>query len=299
MANTPLLLRSTTAGNKPSALVSGQIAINEQDAIIYYRAAATGAVTALPTGSSLASYATTASFPATGATGTLYLTDASKLYRWESTVYVEVGTVAPVVSASDIATGTLDDARLSANVILGSALAARQHQTTSVIDVIDRAHVVTALSLTSGAIYWTFFTPSYSLTVSQIAIASSSSSSSITLARLGLYTADAAGNCTLVARTASDTTFLNAGNTVFTRSLDTTGGYPAAYTLAAGTRYAVAFIAVGSGIASVQAASTTNTIASVTPRMQGVRTSQSDLITSQTSGQFNASVNAAIWYRLS
>jgi hypothetical protein len=299
MANTPLLLRSTTAGNKPSSLASGQIAINERDAIIYYRAAETGAVTALPTGSSLASYATTASFPATGATGTLYLTDASKLYRWESTVYVEVGTVAPVVSASDIATGTLDDARLSANVILGSALASRQHQTTSVIDVIDRAHVVTALSLTSGAIYWTFFTPSYSLTVSQIAIASSSSSSGVTLARLGLYTADASGNCTLVARTASDTTFLNAGNTVFTRSLDTTGGYPATYTLAAGTRYAVAFIAVGSGIASVQVASIQHTISLVTPRMQGVRTSNSDLVTSQTSGQYNASVNSAIWCRLS
>jgi hypothetical protein len=92
MANTVQLLRSTTAGNKPSALVSGQIGINERDGIIYYRAAATGAVTALPTGSSLASYATTASFPATGASGTLYLaSDTSKLYRWESTVYVEVG----------------------------------------------------------------------------------------------------------------------------------------------------------------------------------------------------------------
>jgi hypothetical protein len=299
MANTIQLLRSTTAGNKPSSLASGQIAINERDAIIYYRAAATGAVTALPTGSSLASYATTASFPATGTSGLFLASDTSKLYRWESTVYVEIGTVAPVVSASDITIGTLDDARLSGNVILGSALAARQHQTTSVIDVPDRAHVVTALSLVSGAIYWTFFTPSYSLTVSQIAIASSGSSSGVTLARLGLYTADAAGNCTLVARTASDTTLLNAGNTVFTRSLDTTGGYPATYTVTAGTRYAVAFIAVGSGIASVQVATVVHTISLVTPRMQGVRTGNSDLVTSQTSGQFNGSVSAAIWYRLS
>jgi len=112
MANTIQLLRSTTAGNKPSSLASGQIAINERDAIIYYRAAATGAVTALPTGSSLASYATTASFPATGTSGTLYLAESSKLYRWESTVYVEVGTIAPVVSASDIASGTVATARL-------------------------------------------------------------------------------------------------------------------------------------------------------------------------------------------
>lgn len=47
MANTIQLLRSTTAGNKPSSLASGQIAINERDAVIYYRDAATGAVTAL------------------------------------------------------------------------------------------------------------------------------------------------------------------------------------------------------------------------------------------------------------
>ena len=123
MANTIQLLRSTTAGNKPSSLASGQIAINERDAIIYYRAAATGAVTALPTGSSLASYATTASFPATGTSGTLVLaSDTSKLYRWESTVYVEVGSVATVVSASDIGVGTLADARLSDSARSSTAL---------------------------------------------------------------------------------------------------------------------------------------------------------------------------------
>jgi len=47
VANTIQLLRSTTAGNKPSSLASGQIAINERDAVLYYRDAATGAVTAL------------------------------------------------------------------------------------------------------------------------------------------------------------------------------------------------------------------------------------------------------------
>jgi hypothetical protein len=63
--------------------------------------------------SSIASYATTASFPATGSSGTLVLaSDTSKLYRWESTIYVEIGSVATSVSASDIATGTLSQARL-------------------------------------------------------------------------------------------------------------------------------------------------------------------------------------------
>jgi hypothetical protein len=122
VANTIQLLRSTTAGSKPSALVSGQIGINEQDGIIYYRAAATGAVTALPTGSSLASYATTANFPATGTSGLYLASDTSKLYRWESTIYVEVGSVATSVSASDIAVGTLADARLSDSARSSAAL---------------------------------------------------------------------------------------------------------------------------------------------------------------------------------
>jgi hypothetical protein len=78
---------------------------------------------AAATGSLLASYATTENFPATGTSGTLVLaSDTSKLYRWESTVYVEVGTIAPVVSASDIATGTLADARLSDSARSSAAL---------------------------------------------------------------------------------------------------------------------------------------------------------------------------------
>lgn len=87
MANTVRILRSTTAGNTPS-LVSGQIAINEADGRLFYRASG-GTATPLP---SVVSYATTASFPATGLAGLLYLaSDTSKLYRWESTIYVEVG----------------------------------------------------------------------------------------------------------------------------------------------------------------------------------------------------------------
>lgn len=48
MANTVRILRSTTAGNKPQSLASGQIAINERDAVIYYCDAASGSATALP-----------------------------------------------------------------------------------------------------------------------------------------------------------------------------------------------------------------------------------------------------------
>jgi len=86
------ILRSTTAGNTPASLVSGQIAINEGDGKLFYRNAS-GVVTQLATGASLARYATTAGFPATGQEGVLYLSvDTSQLFRWESTAYVEIGT---------------------------------------------------------------------------------------------------------------------------------------------------------------------------------------------------------------
>ena len=110
---------SNTAGNTPSSLENGQIGVNQSDGRIFFRNSA-GAVT---TFSSIASFATTASFPAAGASGTLYLSsDNSKIFRWESTLYVEVGAIATSVSASDIRSGTLADARLSDSARSSAAL---------------------------------------------------------------------------------------------------------------------------------------------------------------------------------
>ena len=91
MPNTVRILRSTTPGATPSALVSGQIAVNEADGRLFYRSAA-GAVT---TYSNVVEYASPANFPATGTTGRLYLTAAGRIYRWVSadSVYAEVGTI--------------------------------------------------------------------------------------------------------------------------------------------------------------------------------------------------------------
>lgn len=196
-------------------------------------------------------------------------------------------------------TGTLDDARLSANVMLASAIAARQHQTTSIIEPVDRNTVNTAVGLTNGAQYWTFFTPAYSLTITQIAYASGTASSGVTLARFGLYTMTAAGAGTLVARTASDTTIFNSAATVFTRSLDATGGFVSSYTLQAGQRYAVSVVVVASGLGTVSAASCANHVAALSPRVQGVRTGANDLVATQGSAQYNGSVGHIYWARLS
>ena len=118
MANTVRILRSTTAGNVPSSLVSGQIAVNEADGRLFYRSAA-GAVT---TFSSIATYATTAAFPAVGLASVLYLaSDTSRLHQFAGGVYVEIGVSgggggggggAATTSASDLTSGILSQSRL-------------------------------------------------------------------------------------------------------------------------------------------------------------------------------------------
>ncbi len=111
MSNTVRILRSTTAGNVPSSLVSGQIAVNEADGRFFYRSAA-GAVTAF---SPVASFATIGSFPAVGAANVLYLAqDSSRVYQW-SGVYVEVG----VASGFDLPAATTSSL---GGVVVGTGL---------------------------------------------------------------------------------------------------------------------------------------------------------------------------------
>lgn len=211
---------------------------------------------------------------------------------WNSLAYVGS-------SAASLTTGTLDAARLPTSAITASALAARQQQTTSVLDVIDRVNVNTSVAPVSGAVYWTFFTPSYSLTITQITMGSVSAASGTTLARMGLYTADASGNATLVARTASDTTLFASNNTTYARSLDSSGGYVSSYTLNAGSRYAIAVCIVATTTGTLSGTLVPSVIGALSPRVQGVRTGASDLVTSQTSAQYNGTVAHAYWARLS
>jgi hypothetical protein len=99
MASTVLILRSTTAGNVPPSLASGQIALNEADGRLYYRSGA-GAVAKF---GSVESYASAASFPAAGSASTLYLaTSSGRLYRWaDNTVYAEVGAIGGIADSMD------------------------------------------------------------------------------------------------------------------------------------------------------------------------------------------------------
>jgi len=79
---------SNTAGNVPSSLGNGVLAVNQADGRLFYRNGA-GSVT---TFSSIASFATTGSFPAVGLANLLYLaSDSSRAYQFVGGVYIEVG----------------------------------------------------------------------------------------------------------------------------------------------------------------------------------------------------------------
>ena len=194
--------------------------------------------------------------------------------------------------ASTLTSGTLPDARLSNSIVSAMGMSA------SVVDVVPRLHCAnTYQGLTSGIIFWTFFTPQKTITVDRIAMCTGSTAASgLTLARMGLYTFDET-TATLVARTASDTALFNSTAAVFTKIFDTAGSFPANYTLQAGTRYGVAVICTGSIMPSMVCDVMNNAIAAITPRVYGYRTGQTDLLSTNTS--FSVASSNPLWARLS
>lgn len=164
------------------------------------------------------------------------------------------------------------------------------------LDIPSRYGVSGAITVGSGYIVLSTFTPLQDFTASNISMASTSAVTAGTLTRMGLFTwDDSTATATLVARTANDTTIFTAATTVYTRAFDTTGGYPASYTLKAGTRYAIGFICVGSTGGTVLAGNTSSTITQLLPRVAYAKSGQTDLanFTGGGSGTTNT-----VWGRL-
>lgn len=171
-----------------------------------------------------------------------------------------------------------------------TALRDRQNQPTDGLDVLDRVNALAALTNTvvvgtSGSTRLTLFTPTRTVTVSQITTSTTSTAAVLSSAtglnaRMGLYTVASNGSLTLVAQTASDSTLWIAANTQYTRSFDTTGGYPASYTLVAGTRYAAGYNLYASGgtltSPTIAGASIVGQLGSLAPIMGYVATSGSN-----------------------
>jgi hypothetical protein len=102
--------------------------------------------------------------------------------------------------------------------------------------------------------------------------------------RQGLYTVSEAGDLTLVARTASQTSgTFSSLFTEYVYSLDTAGGYPATYTVQKGQRYAFGGICIFASTAPQLRCAYANNSAvnnARSPRVSGFLNSQADLLTS-------------------
>jgi hypothetical protein len=169
------------------------------------------------------------------------------------------------------------------------------HSTTTAIDWLPRGHgTIGNAGATSGGLMLVFFTAPYSFTATTLTFATGNTATSgLSLCRFGLFTVSetitdnitfTTPTVTLVARTASDTTIGNSTNTFYSRTFNTTGGYPASYNIVAGTRYAAGLILVGTTAGNWQAATLgMGSIMRLPPMVAGLVTSLSDLPTSPTS----------------
>jgi hypothetical protein len=199
--------------------------------------------------------------------------------------------------ASSLTTGTLADARLSANVAMAATVATMNHGSVTGIDTVPRNIVAAAYQGTSNnTIFWTFFTPQVTLTVGNISMCTGSiASTSLTAVIMALYTFDET-TYTMVARTASDTTLFNATSTLYTKPFDTATGYPATYTLQKGVRYGVGLWMQGSTFPTLAGAAINPQVSTLSPRASGYRGSQPSIPTTGT--VFTGNNTSQIWSRL-
>ena len=186
-------------------------------------------------------------------------------------------------SAANLSAGTLPDARLSSNVATYASLLPYLSFPSAGIDIFPRGEANNVgMAPGSGQVYFSFFTPHVTTTVTSITMSSGNTAgASLTLARMGVYTFDET-TAVLVARTASDTTLFTTVNTTYQRSFSSVGGFPTNYTLTAGTRYGVAVLSVGTTLPNYAGKTVAVGIASLTPRAAGNVSSQSDLPTTAT-----------------
>jgi hypothetical protein len=220
-------------------------------------------------------------------TGRMKIGDGST--AWNSLAYA-------FSSAANLTGGTLPDARLSSNIPTLTLLNKFLNFPTAGIDIYPRGECTNvAILQLANIVSFTFFTAPITAIVSSITAATGATAGSgLTLARMGLYTFDET-TVTLVARTANDTTLFTAAQTLYTRSFDTAGGYPANYTLTGGSRYGVGILSVGTTLPNYSAKAISVAISNMTPRTCAGLGGQSDLPTTNSNlGNLNAHMFARL-----
>jgi hypothetical protein len=198
-------------------------------------------------------------------------------------------------NAANISSGTLPDARISSTFATAANLGAAMQAGTGV-DTLPRYVVMSNQSLTSRVVFYSFFTATKSVSVSQISMMSRAAGSGLTLARMALVSFDET-TATILARTASDTTLFTTADTLYTRSFSTVGSLPASYSLVAGTRYGIALICVGTTMPGIMGISQNAYIStSISPKLSIYINGQDDIPTPQSSF---VNWNTPLWARLS
>ena len=192
----------------------------------------------------------------------------------------------------------IDTDEPSLSTVTQASFRGYEHNSTTSLDIPTRTDLNATTALTTNITYFSFFTATEALTVSNISFSSGSTpASGVSLVRFGLYTFDGT-TATLVARTNNDSSRFTVANTIYTGALDSTGGFPTSYNLIAGNRYAVAVVVVASTtpqLAAVNFGAASTAIMALSPRVVGYAGSTSDL--PATRDTFSG-ITHAYWSRL-
>jgi hypothetical protein len=147
------------------------------------------------------------------------------------------------------------------------------------------AETLATPSLPTGQMRLGYFTARRSEPITQVrAYSGSTAATSVTLARIGIFSVASNGDLTLIHSIANDATLFTATATAYTKALDTT------FNKVAGTFYAVGELVVCSGATGTTTgiAVTNSAAAAVAPRLNGLVTSLADLPSSVAAGSVSA-----------
>jgi hypothetical protein len=210
-------------------------------------------------------------------------------YAWElvsnvsshASTHSSGGADAIAIDAAQITSGTLPDARLSANVTRNENLRRAMQTTNTSIDLLPRGHgTIGNAFVTSGWLTLSFFTAPYSFTATTLTFCTGGTATAgLSLCRFGLFTVSETITdgvtlptpvVTIVARTANDTTIGNVQNTLYSRTF-ASDGLPNSYNIVAGTRYAAGLLVVGTTPGTWQCGTvTTGVLMRLPPMVAGV-----------------------------
>jgi hypothetical protein len=192
----------------------------------------------------------------------------------------------------------IDTDEPSLSTVTQASFRGYEHQSTTSLDIPTRTAINATTAISTNITYFSFFTATEALTVSNISFSSGSTpASGVTLVRFGLYTFDGT-TATLVARTNNDSSRFTVANTIYTGALDSTGSFPTSYNLVAGNRYAVAVVIVASTtpqLAAVSFGAASTAVMALSPRVVGFASATSDL--PATRDAFSG-ITHAYWSRL-